>query len=85
VYVSGQIPFVPGCMSALPCGFIGQCYLAFDHAMTVAAAMEVTSDDIISAHCYVTRDEDVKTALSLEVTRGRIPDHVSLRVITTEE
>ena len=53
VFVSGQIPLVPGSMVPLASGFEALCHLAIDHALTVAKAMGVTEEHIITAHCYV--------------------------------
>lgn len=73
VFVSGQIPFVPGAMKAVPTGFPGQCQLALEHALTVGEVMGVTSEHITSAHCYVYNEDDVAHALSSSYVRSTIP------------
>ena len=77
VYVSGQIPLVPGSMTHLPTGFPGQCQLALDHAMTVGATMGVSKEHMVTAHCYVHREEDVAYVLSEDVVGVRVPNQVS--------
>jgi len=76
VFVSGQIPFVPGAMKAVPTGFPGQCQLALEHALTVGEVMGVTSEHITSAHCYVYNEDDVAHALSSSYVRSTIPSKV---------
>ena len=77
VYVSGQIPLVPGCMTALPTGFLGQCQLALDHVMTVGRSMGVSEEQMVTAHCYVYREEDVAYSLGESVVGTRVPKQVS--------
>ena len=78
-FVSGQIPLVPGSMMPLPSGFEALCHLAIDHALTVAKAMGVSEEHIITAHCYVWNEADIEYVFSDQI-KQRLPEKVRLFV-----
>lgn len=70
VYVSGQVPLVPGSMKTLPSGFAAQCHYALDHVLSVAKSMGVSMEQAVTAHCYLIREEDVEVALKVAAQKG---------------
>ncbi|XP_067943459.1 uncharacterized protein [Watersipora subatra] len=83
VYVSGQIPLVPGSMKPLVTGFPGQSQLALDHALSVATSMSVSEEHVATAHCYICREEDAPYIFSESVVDVRLSKRVQPLCIIT--
>lgn len=64
VYVSGQIPLIPGTMKVIDGGIVPQCKLSLRHMQRIARAMSPHADlrNVVQGTCFLTDVNNVEIA-----------------------
>lgn len=64
IYVSGQIPLIPGTMQVIEGGIVPQCKLSLRHMKRIARAMNAHGElrDVVQGTCFLTNVNNVEIA-----------------------
>lgn len=64
IYISGQIPLIPGTMQVIEGGIIPQCKLSLRHMQRIAKAMSTHGDlrNVVQGTCFLTDVNNVEIA-----------------------